>query len=353
MISLKKYLDMELDEPDGDPKVEKFNVTALTSYRSLLLAIGQSATLVCPPTGVELARSLKALAHRLSIDSARDPIQRTEKLVEVQVREWGSRTCNHFKEKADVAKEVLIALARTAESLGSRDERFSHQFREVTGSLERIADFDDLSQIRSSLVRRVAELKHSVDQMNRDGQELVAQLRAEVASCESRLKSIESLILRDELTGLANRRSVEERIQWNMQAEQEFCVVLIDLNRFKEVNDRYGHLAGDDLLKQFGRELELRTRSGDLVGRWGGDEFIVVLASDVAGARAHLQRISQWIFGKYMVQDGVHQEPIPIQLQAAVGMAKWRAGCTLQQVIAAADAAMYIDKKGASTLSRG
>jgi diguanylate cyclase (GGDEF)-like protein len=78
---------------------------------------------------------------------------------------------------------------------------------------------------------------------------------------ETKLKSLEHVILRDDLTLVASRRSVEERIRCNIEHQEVFCVVMLDLNCFKQVNDKYGHLAGDDLLKQFATELQLNTRS--------------------------------------------------------------------------------------------
>jgi diguanylate cyclase (GGDEF)-like protein len=108
--------------------------------------------------------------------------------------------------------------------------------------------------------------------MEQDSQKSVAQLEAAVSTYETKLKAVEQLALQDPLTGLANRRNIEERIQWRISHNQSFSVVVIDLDEFKQVNDSYGHLAGDNRLKQFSQELRANVRGTDLVGRWSGDE---------------------------------------------------------------------------------
>lgn len=346
MISLKKYLDgpVVAEQEEEDRREPGLDDAGVACYRSLLLAVGSSAVQGCPALGSHLDRSLQGLERRLGVDATPEQLKQTQQQVEIQLQEWGERTAEHFKTKADEVKELLIALAKTAESVGDRNHGYNQQFRNLTTRLENIADLDDLTEIRSSLVKGVQELKSSVDQMKRDSEQLVAQLQAEVTTYETRLREVEHLVLKDELTGVANRRSVEERMYWNIANEHTFCVVVLDLNRFKQVNDRYGHLAGDDLLRQFATELQSNTRSGDLVGRWGGDEFVLLLSCDVAGAAFHVDRIKEWVFGKYVVQNGTGNKILNIQVDAAIGVAEWRRGMTAQQLIAAADKAMYRDK---------
>lgn len=346
MISLKKYLDSNwqetiVDEPDAK---ELFGAT-LNSYRTLLNTVGKTASQISPVHGSDLESNLQSLERRVSFDPTPESIRHIEKQVEVHLQEWGGRLSDHLKAQADEVREILVALARTAESVGSRDQGYASRFKEVTTSLSSIANLDDLTEIRSSLVKQASELKTSVDQMTRDNHELVAQLRAEVSIYEIKLRTVEQLSLRDELTRVANRRSIEERIRWAIESKQSFCVVMFDLNGFKQVNDKYGHLAGDDLLKQFAVELQTNTRSGDVVGRWGGDEFIVVLASDMVGTSAHIDRIRKWVFGKYTLQLGKGDENPSIQVDASIGIAEWKSGKTLQDMIAEADTGMYQDKK--------
>ena len=165
----------------------------------------------------------------------------------------------------------------------------------------------------------MAELKTSVDQMTRDNRQLVAQLKAGVSTYETKLKSAEHLALKDQLTNVVNRRCVQERIRSNMEQGQEFCAAMIDLNGFKKINDTYGHLAGDELLKQFATELNQNSRSGDLVGRWGGDEFIVVLPGNLLCAKAHIERVQKRVFGKYTINEG-SQKPIVIYMEGLLGL---------------------------------
>jgi diguanylate cyclase (GGDEF)-like protein len=345
MISIRKYLYANNEVPPApEPEMDGLTATTIGCYRASLLAIGRAAIQICPALGLDLESSLRGLERRLAVDYTAESVMRTEKQVEVQLDEWGARTETHFKGMADEVKELLLALAKTAESVGTRDQGYSSKFNDLTGRLEQIARLDDLTQIRVSLVERVKELKTSVEQMTAENRQLVAQLRAEVSTYETRLKSAEHLALKDPLTNVANRRSLEERIQWNIENRQEFCLVLLDLNNFKHVNDTYGHVAGDDLLKQFAAELQLNTRSGDLVGRWGGDEFMVVLTCSLESAKAHIERVQKWVFGKYTLH-GPGQRAIQLEIDASIGAAEFRQGLSLRQMVSEADAAMYANKK--------
>jgi diguanylate cyclase (GGDEF)-like protein len=345
MISIKKYLDS--DDPGlsvAVPERDELSSATMECYRAALLAIGEVAIQISPGLGVELEKSMRGHERRLSIGYTSESLKKTEQQVEVQLQEWGERTSGQFKAQAHEVKELLIAMAKTAESVGARDKGYSSQFTDLTSRLERIADLNDLTKIRSSLVERVVELKTTVDQMTKDNQNLVAQLRAEVSTYETRLKSVEDLVLKDPLTELANRRSIEERIRWNIEYGQEFCVAMIDLDHFKQINDQFGHLAGDDALKQFAKELQSNSRSADLVGRWGGDEFIVVLPCDLKAAKLCIERVQEWVFGKYTLR-GVSNSSVVVKVDASIGVAEWRRGETMQQLIAEADADMYLDKK--------
>jgi diguanylate cyclase (GGDEF)-like protein len=354
MISLKKYLDMDTPLGSFEVEADPLATAMLESYSAALSVVGDVAVKIGPTLGTDLRANLEGLKRRLATDPGVDLARRTERLVEIQLQEWGDRTAAHLKDKADEVKELLITLANTAESVWSRDEGYTNKFKDLTGRIEQIANLDDLTQIRSSIVRGVSELKSSVDQMTRDSQEMVTNLRTEVSTYEARLKAIEYVMLKDELTRVENRRSVECRIHSSIANQAAFCVLMIDLNHFKQVNDKYGHFAGDDLLKQFAMELQLNVRSSDLVGRWAGDEFILVLACDGDGARMQIDRIREWVFGKYTIRGGPGKEPVSIQVDASIGMAEWKPNKTLEQIIEEADVSMYMDKnstRGSNRLS--
>jgi diguanylate cyclase (GGDEF)-like protein len=270
-------------------------------------------------------------------------VRGTGKQVEEQLQQWSGRTAEYFKAKTNDVKELLIALASTAESMGKQDQRYAKQLGDFTSQLQTIADLDDLAQMRASLVKRAAELKSCVDEMAKDSNKSLAQLRAEVATYETKLKTVEHLAFRDPLTGLANRRSVEERIEWRISRENMFCVVILDLDRFKHVNDTHGHVAGDSLLRQFGEELRSNIRPSDIVGRWGGDEFIMVLDCDLPGARSQIERMKKWVLGDYTLQVGTTE--VKISLDASIGVAQWQAGETALQITERADASMYHGKE--------
>jgi diguanylate cyclase (GGDEF)-like protein len=146
----------------------------------------------------------------------------------------------------------------------------------------------------------------------------------------------------DALTGLANRRSVDAHLEARSRRDTTFSVFYIDLNGFKKVNDNYGHHVGDDLLRQVGSRLRLAFRATDLVGRWGGDEFVALVDANLGDTHIHVSRITEQFSREFVIEAGELEHRVSVS--AAVGVATWRPGETVIEVLQRADSEMYEQK---------
>ena len=330
-----------MDEPEAGDVC----ATAIGCYRDVLRAVGRSAVRACHAPGANLQQQLSRLEAALSRDPGVQGLEEMQGQVEDRLERWGQLTADYLKGKADEVKELLMVLSRAAESVGERDRRYAGRIGELTAELETVALQDDLTAVRSSLAGKADELRLCVEQMTQAAQLSLAELRIRVASYESKLKASQQLALRDTLTGLANRRGAEGRMEWYISQQQTFCVAVLDLDCFQKVNDSLGRVAGDALLRQFSEQLEKNMRSTDLVARWGGDEFVVVLTCDLAGATRQTGRIRQQVLGWYKIETGAGKEREKLEVGASIGLAQWLPGKTVRQVIEEACAAMNQDNK--------
>jgi len=141
----------------------------------------------------------------------------------------------------------------------------------------------------------------------------------------------------DALTGLANRRAFEEVLAAEISRAQRFehqlAIVLLDLDRFKQINDSFGHAAGDVMLRSVSHLLTSLARQGDTVARWGGEEFVAVLPeTDLPGARRFAERLRRTI----------EAHPVgEMRTTASCGVATMLPVDTVEALLAAADQALY------------
>jgi diguanylate cyclase (GGDEF)-like protein len=157
---------------------------------------------------------------------------------------------------------------------------------------------------------------------------------------------VERQALVDGLTGLANRRQCETLLTTELARAERFddslAVVMADLDDFKDVNDRHGHPAGDVVLREFADVLRETLRDADVAGRWGGEEFILVLpGTEVDGAVRLAERVRAELRNRaILAPDGR-----PISITASFGVAAFPQAGNEQKLVAAADAALYGAKR--------
>src|SRR6478736_3400024 len=148
----------------------------------------------------------------------------------------------------------------------------------------------------------------------------------------------------DDLTGIYNRRAGEKRLSEEVaRAErdlQTFQVAFFDINKFKEINDRHGHSAGDACISHLAALLELNTRRGDWVARWGGDEFIVGLHRNRA-----LKMVMERIIKAIQASPCEIAPGLELRVGVSCGVAEYRFGSGSEGLLADADRAMYAAKQ--------
>lgn len=153
------------------------------------------------------------------------------------------------------------------------------------------------------------------------------------------------LAMLDPLTGLLNRRAfiaaMERQIALLERHGEGFCLLLLDVDHFKTLNDQHGHATGDAVLLHLGITLPASVRRSDVVGRWGGEEFVITLTiKDPVRAAARAETIRQAI-ANMTVRDA---SGVPVAVTASIGVAAAEFGDTVEQLVERADKAMYAAK---------
>jgi diguanylate cyclase len=250
------------------------------------------------------------------------------------------------------AATQAYALDREAE-----DDSFGHQFRDFKTTVEKAPDLAQLralatqrlesldTQFRANREREMERLRRTHEQIGKLTSRL-QDLELESNDLRNKLRLAHDMALRDPLTGLPNRKAYDERLEQEIvrsrRFQHPFTLLIWDIDRFKAINDRFGHAAGDKVLVNVALTLAESIRETDIAARYGGEEFATILCgADGQAALGVAEQIRQKI-----AQCGFNTQGKPVAVTISCGLSEFRSGDTAHGIFERADKALYESKQG-------
>lgn len=259
--------------------------------------------------------------YRVLAKAVADPVERL-------VREVGTVRAGHeAAEPAWLEMDGRDEVGRLAATIND----MNHSFFEARQRLQ-----EKVNGANAALVSTVEQLQQRSSELNQRTAEL-----------EGALETISQLATTDSLTGLPNRRLFDERLEETLARARRFdeplCLIMLDVDKFKAINDTLGHGAGDVVLSDLGRIIGSRTRSSDVSARLGGDEFAFILPKT---ERSEAAALAEDLLERVHTHDFRYQDQaIPVTL--SIGVAHFFFPPALSHVLyKAADDALYEAKRG-------
>ncbi len=258
--------------------------------------------------------------------------------------------------KSAGASAVALAVEQRESGLNAAEQRFAADLALIVkllqGHLTANAGYSesldranaDLPQMRTpeeiravvlTLIDENRKVQVKMDELSRSLDESVSKIE----KLRSNLADANDKAMRDPLTGLGNRRFFDDELDVALEDGAALCMLMCDLDRFKAINDKFGHAVGDMVLKQFAEILNTAGRRDDFAARIGGEEFAIVMpgVSPIEAARLAERIRRQLESKKWMLGSGVALGTVT----ASFGVARRRAGESASDLFKRADAALY------------
>jgi len=336
MISIKETIDRL------NGQEERF-LAVRGCYLAAISASSEYAVEVSPELTRENRLTLGALHSELSASRDIEALTESRATLVKALEDYRDKAAACLSGKERDLRAMLISLAEAAEVLSEHNDRHSLRLTRFTQNLQVVARGTDLARMRGKLSEAVEDLKSAQDEMRHDNAGLLAGMHEQLVIFQKRLERIEGRAFEDRVTGLLNRSEGEVKLTDRLKGELPVSIIMVDLDDFKRVNDRFGHASGDQVLRTVALILTNGLRSCDTVCRWGGDEFLIMVAGDRAMAeqQAARLRVQLGVRCKLVILRELHE----VGISASLGVAQAHAGERMEELVARADDDLYRQKR--------
>jgi diguanylate cyclase len=219
-------------------------------------------------------------------------------------------------------------MANSASDLDSLKSLINERMSTITETMSRYRE--DMKKQEQQAAKSISQLKHKVNKMEQDASHLRSKMQQKIAEA-----------MTDELTKLPNRASYQEAVMTlctsARTSQTPLCLAVLDIDRFKSINDTWGHLAGDKVLRLVPRQAQTALRKQDVLFRYGGEEFVLLLpALSLEQALATAER----------VRAAVEQTPFnmngePVSITISIGVSLFDGNESSEELFARADKNLY------------
>ena len=253
-----------------------------------------------------------------------------------------------LKHGLEQAKDAMRAMVATfVDRLSTLSEGTAQYHERLDRHAQRIERADSLAELSTLVVEVMEDTRGVQVEVGRSQVELqqaqraVAEHEAHTKRLEGELSALSSRLNEDYLTQLLNRRGLSRAFQAEAnradRANEPMCVALLDIDNFKNLNDRLGHIAGDQALIHLSRVLRESIRPSDSIARWGGEEFVILLPeTNLGGAITTMARVQRALTRRYYLHN--HER---VLITFSAGVAQRLPGESQDAAIARADRALY------------
>jgi diguanylate cyclase len=269
MISIRKQIQ------EADHFAPRFEALC-AAHLALTAALPKAALPANPELSAHCKLTLDQAAQAVKFDASAKDLDQAGKVALAQLDAICRSNAEAIEGRDAAIKEVVGTVADVINGFKGHGERHNENIEKIAVEFDSLSRLEDVNEIRRRLHDDVVKLRETVQEMRRQNEESVRYFESQITSFQQRLETARKESRFDRLTGLGSRRDAEQQLRLVSKRPPPVCVLLFDIEGFREINRVNGTPFGDKLLQALAHTLSDYFPEKDSLFRWGADEFLVI-----------------------------------------------------------------------------